>query len=105
MTYEKQPVPQVNVASASDDLSWNLTAADYKAWRKAFYADEGSEEIELNMLNAILKTSDRLAWVGEGRQSRCTGLAGGPSPGSRPACAAPRQQNEPGAGAAGRQRR
>jgi len=62
VTYEKQPVPQVNVASASDDLSWNLTAADYKAWRKAFYADEGSEEIELNMLNAILKTSDRLAW-------------------------------------------
>ncbi len=61
-SYAPQPVPQVNVASASDDISWNVTAADYKAWRKAFYGEEGNEEIELNLLNAILKTSDRSAW-------------------------------------------
>jgi len=46
----------------SSEILWDLTVADYREWRKAFYAAEGNEEIELNLLNAILRASDRLTW-------------------------------------------
>lgn len=71
--YQPQPVPQVIDLSAANDILWDLTVADYRAWRKAFYArshiegdgrptPDQQEQIELNLLKAYL-LGNRLADV------------------------------------------
>lgn len=66
--YEPQPVPQISVPSAtSGGIIWDLTVADYKEWRAAFYApldpNYAQEQLqnEVNLLKAILQSSG-LAW-------------------------------------------
>ena len=72
LEHAPQPVPQIgSTPSATNDILWDQTVADYKTWRKAFYApshvtgagwrgQQAQEEIELNLLKAILQ-SNRLA--------------------------------------------